>query len=712
MSGSAQGRVAIEISREVVTGDFRYGYARLLTEEIRVLIERQNIDCSDINCMKWPIFGMSRHGVCKILMLQSDLMNLMAQGIAPVDPEDPPGVPDWGNEIMSVLEDGWRISFLVDSAANSTTVFNRMHLADIQPTIVTEFGTSGYGDALYIVTFKCDRWNQRSMRLSCIGGEGATGSSAARLYWTRSWNPEYFVNTYNELDHATVQEVLNWSFTEQMSYVGFLKRVEIDSYSDTGVSSVGYTSSTGLRGIDTMGQKPFLVCIDDVCARSGVVISYLPIGSPSIPGVYGFRVSDIHRGTMRMTPFLNTYKDDIIAGSVKDIVQGTGANTLTGFAAKARIPNIIAQCVRSRDPIVAVRTESVANGSPPDVFSQCLTTDESAVNGEFRSPYLDDPFGKSFPLNEYQEFHEPSWDGGEGGEAFIIADDPTTEVYFDRSDTGLEVLDNPPDTSVPGQVIASSVMERYKGKFESGVCDIWFRGWIMPNQDEAWAGGSWLELRLQTDSKGFGFPTTRIYGDINDPLLGPTTDDRQHDIEGSGLVRTWRGEDGRMRVHVGQPFGIPCLLMILSSEPVVGAFNVWKYTCLVAGRYGNDAGVGGAGLGDNYQGEIGNSTYVDEVIIAYNLIEVANDQNFASPSYKLPLEQSGFNVLPIGKDRDGNDHNVFVQAHLYMKGRGDITDVGLDDPDPVVIGYFCLTNIVDGECPVPLLEQVIDGGGF
>ena len=226
-----------------------------------------------------------------------------------------------------------------------------------------------------------------------------------------------------------------------------------------------------------------------------------------------------------------------------------------------------------------------------------------------------------------------------------------------------------------------------------------------------------LELRLQTDEKGFGFPTTRIYSDIDDPLLGPVVDEGYRDIETTGLVSSWKTPTGRTRIHAEWPFGIPCMLRIYDHEEV--APNVWRYKCDTIQLADKDdtapsgdnptyhgglrrGGYGGA-MSPTYQ------LYPGEEIIAYNLTELANTSTFAGPGYKTPLTQAGFSVLPIGMDRDGNKSPVIVLAHLYQA-----PVPNFEDPDYfLTVAYFSLTNAVDGECDTsPLTEPDVDGGGF
>ena len=152
MSSTPQGRVYIEISRTVTGGGSSVTTTknpRLMTAEIRKLIERQNIDCADINCMKWPILGLSRYATFKCLMLQSDLRALIP---GPYSPET----------------DGFTVRFIVNNATDSasTASFNRMHLAHIQPLMISEYGDASYGEAFYLCTFHCDRWAARGYRIS------------------------------------------------------------------------------------------------------------------------------------------------------------------------------------------------------------------------------------------------------------------------------------------------------------------------------------------------------------------------------------------------------------------------------------------------------------------------------------------------------------------------------------------------------------------
>lgn len=674
-----QGRVAIEISR----GD-RNAYARLLTPELQQLIERQNIDCSDINCMKWPLFGLSRHATCKLLLMQRDLMDLLASD-----------VDDWDDDTYTASNDGFRIWFVVGSKASCTrNAFLRMHIAEIKPLMLSEYGKQNFGEAFYIVTFKCDRWAARGNRFDTDYAGSILGQ-----YWSRSWDPSAFVDSYQSADRPTVSQVVNTMVTSRLNQSSYWRmyRAGTDAYDASTVTSAAWASAEGLRGIDTMLGKPLTVAIDDIAARSGVAMLYVSAGITNSPGIYKVSAIDISAGNQRMVSFLNQYKNDIQAGSVLDIKDGTGAGTLSEIAALARIPNVVAQPIRPAKAIVGIRKNRVADGTPPDVFSQSLTTADTQGVGEFENPNLSDPFNKTIqqsPINRVAQLGYPYF--GEGGSCFINADNWDNAERSERRNQSVITYGSPYSNA---ENIANEVALRWAGKYQSGVCDIWLRSWVMPTVEQTWPGGSWIEFRLQTDGQGFPFPTTHIYGSIDDPLLGPVADDSQHDVEGSGMVQTWRGEDGRLRVHVGMPFGIPCLIRIVGNESI--GSNVWRYTAKIIRKPGSDTAA------TTFKGGLETFTGLtnpEPEIVAYNLCEANNTGSFAGPGYKLPLVQDGFNVLPIGKDRDDILHDVVVQAMLYMGSTGAANRV---------CAYFCLHNAIDGECDTSaFVEPTYDGGTY
>lgn len=715
---AAQGAVSIEISKRKTDNSLVTVNARLLTPELKELIERQNVDCADINCMKWPLFGWSRHATCKLLMTQRDLLTLTTGS---TDPEV------WFNATYSTLDSntrtefGYLIWFIVGSKAQSVkTAFSRMRIAQIQPLMISQFGLPNFGEAFYIVTFKCDRWAGRGKRAFMKVFEAPLSSEPNENYYPRSWKQNEYVNG-TVLDQLSIQDIFarfhNFSGT---AYSSWLRRANStvphsngywdmapagasgDEFDDSTVEDYTYERDLPPISVGDFTQKPLLVVADDIAVKAGVALAYKPnyateqeVGS-YIVGKYIWSIIEIGKGNDRMVSFLNEYRNDIIAGSIYDIAgvpdpgEPPTSLALTGIASIARIPNLIAQPIRPYKLIADYRKSELPDGSPPNVFSDAEFKSDFSL-GDYHK-YLSNPFDRTVPSRKWNLGVNKR---GESGGNYISVDQwdgaSRTEKQFNKDVFG--------PVGAPQDVV--DVGERFKTKYKSGACDIWFRSWIMPNNDQIWAGGSWIELRLQMDGKGFAFPTTRIYGSLDDPLLGPVTDDSQHEIESSGLVKTWRGEDGRLRVHVGQPFGIPCLLRIVSNEPE--GDNVWRYTAKIAlksNQLQNPHTF--KGLIAKFE-EVQNTTLDGEPeITAFNLCEVNNSAGFAGPGYKLPLVQDGFRVLPIGEDRDGVLHEVVVQAMLYK-----------DTSDNEQYAYFCLHNAIDGECDTSaFVEPTYDGGSF
>jgi hypothetical protein len=711
---AAQGAVSIEISRRTTDDSLVTVNARLLTPQLKELIERQNVDCADINCMKWPLFGWSRHATCKLLLTQRDLLTLTTGS---TDPEV------WFNaDYRRSVDFGYLIWFIVGSKAQSVkTAFSRMRVAQIQPLMISQFGLPNFGEAFYIATFKCDRWAGRGKRAFMKVFDPPLSTEPNENYYPRSWKQDEYVNGTN-LDCLTIKQIFDrfHSFGDPV-WLPWLKKpnqeagysrpnywdmapdgAASDVFDDSTVSNYRYEEMFPPISVGDLTQKPLLVVADDVAVKAGVALAYKPnyataqeVGS-YLTGKFVWSVIDINKGNERMVSFLNEYKNDIIAGSVYDIVDGTEdpngfptSPALEGIASIARIPNLISQQVRPDRIVVDMRRTELADGSPPNVFADSQFKSDFPLRQYHK--YLSNPFDRTVPSRKYEGFIVRV---GESCGAYISADSWQGATRGEKQFYKDVIYSNMPND-------VYRVNERYGEKYLSGACDIWFRSWIMPNNDQIWAGGSWIELRLQMDGKGFAFPTTRIYGSLDDPLLGPVTDDSQHEIESSGLVKTWRGEDGRLRVHVGQSFGIPCLLRIVSNEPE--GDNVWRYTAKIALKSTELPNPHTfKGLIAKFE-EVPNTTLDGEPeITAFNLCEVNNSAGFAGPGYKLPLVQDGFRVLPIGEDRDGVLHEVVVQAMLYK-----------DTSDNEQYAYFCLHNAIDGECDTSaFVEPTYDGGSF
>lgn len=741
-----QGIVEIEIARIVPAeepgegeepgpGSLRTVYARLLTPELQQLIERQNIDCADINSMKWPLFGLSRHATCKILLLQRDLMKLLC-----VDNDD------WRNITFRPNKDGFRIWFIVGSKQQSIrNCFNRMHIADIQPLMVSAFGKTlaplppdpppepgqeippqppvPWGEAMYIVTFKCDRWAARGNRAVGVAPTGFVKDT-----YTRSWNPAEQLDYYPGLNKSC-EDVVEEAITVKMGSLATdfwqLYRPDVDDYDaiDAGIHWQEFTKIATPAGMGNFNRKPLAVYIDEICSRVATCVLYVPevnsLNDTNIPGKFKFAARDVKPDPYLslLDSFIIDYGKDIIAGCIKNNSSTPDPDSESQYEDRptaAEFPNVIRLSTRPDDIIVAMRWEEKADGRPPDVFRVFAKDNPSGISNEsswFQSPYLSNPFSSApnfcfFNIGESKVITSDPLDANgdevEHGDAYKAVYNADTwlvsrGVFYQRRDsvTYPYELDAPFDSDRENQYW--SVANRVNAKYTSGVCDLWLRSWIVP--EIPWPGANWVELRLQLDGKGFPFPVTHLYGDINDPLLGPVPDEGQHEIEPSGMVQTWRGEDGRLRVHVGMPFGIPCLIRIVGNESI--GDNAWKYTAKIAFRHEAPA------FAEYYGGLRGFGIQEPEPeIIAYNLCEATNTASFAGPGYKLPLVQDGFNVLPIGEDRDGVLHDVVVQAMLYM-------DHGGQDYASKIQAYFCMHNAIDGECDTSAFaEPTYDGGTY
>lgn len=741
-----QGIVEIEICRTVPAAEPQEGeepapgsprtvYARLLTPEIQQLIERQNIDCADINSMKWPLFGLSRHATCKILLLQRDLMSLLC-----VDDNN------WRDNTFRPSKDGFRIWFIVGSKEQSLrSCFNRMHIADIQPLMVSAYGKTlsaippdpppgpedpplpsvPWGEAMYIVTFKCDRWAARSNKSASIPS-GVTDT------YTRGWDPSAQLDYYPGLNKScanVVQQLITQTLNS--NYFWRLYREGTDSFSDlnAGFEWPEYREKAKPSGMGNVNRKPITVYLDEICSRVSTCIKYTPrvqaLADTSIPGKYDFHAHDVKKSDLEsLNNFISQYGTDIIAGCIKHddtLPDPDNSAERAERPTAAEFPNVIRLSTKPDDIIVATRWEQKADGRPPDVFRVFKDSDPAGTPDEpswFQSSFLSNPFSSAPNYKFYKVgnakiiTNDPSDTNGdevEHGDAYKgvynsdtwIVNDPVTYWFRKRN-----VIFPPVELSEPFEVPDKnqywSLANRVNAKYECGICDLWLRSWIVPQTP--WPGANWIELRLQLDGKGFPFPVTHLYGDINDPLLGPVLDEGQHEIEPSGMVQTWRGEDGRLRVHVGMPFGIPCLIRIVGNESI--GDNAWKYTAKIVFRSPEFVEYYGGLRKFEIQPSEDPDPDPEPEIIAYNLCEASNTASFAGPGYKLPLVQDGFNVLPIGEDRDGVLHDVVVQAMLYM----DCSGYSLDEK---IQAYFCMHNAIDGECDTSaFVEPTYDGGTF
>ena len=704
----------IQISRKMGEDNYRYIFARLMTREIERLIKRQNVDTTNINCMMWPIVGLSRWATFKCLLTKRDIYNLMLN--------DPNDIAD--QDFFMLPQSGFKIEFSANNGnilGEESCYFSRMWLAAVQPLMTSYMGISDttvdpaieYGDAIFLCTVHCDRWAKRGNRL--ITDEALV---QGMQYRSRSWDQALISGSRNSLDELTLKELAELIVTEYLhEYSSFTKPFhplfrDATSFpgwesQDEFVSEISDIAKIP-RGVDYLKSEPLTVALDRMLARAGYYISYLPKrdqgGGQYLVGAYNFHIADINASFYTGMQFIDDFQSSLIAGQIHASTDPLGS----GFGLVERvfaIPAMIVKAIDANPLITEYRTQRRADGLPPNVFSQMHFATNPLlppVEGQFWNGSLSDPFSRSLGLTK---LHKAADSAAEG---------PSNCVFLRSDDTPeIEQATFPRKDIMTSASFYSDIESRYEAKKYAGTCDLYFRSWNFPGRQineaaafQDWAGGTHMELRLQTsEDGGFGFPVTRIHGDLNDWILGPVPENTGSDIEGSGIVQTWRGEDGRMRVHVGMPFGIPCLLRIVGSTQITAGIPAWEYTAqLVRVDSYEDP--------TTYAGGLEQYSLPEEqaVVLAYNLAECANTSSFAGPGYALPLP--AFSVLPVGTDRNGDEHEVIVQAHLYMPNNLS-GNVFAQYTGPNTRAYFCIHNPIDGVCANPLLDpNNIDGGVF
>ena len=498
-----------------------------------------------------------------------------------------------------------------------------------------------------------------------------------------------------------------------------------------------------------MAHRPAVEIIDWLLMKCGAAIVYEPVGSGEY-GTYAFTIICVGKRVPtdpqltqhylddnRCLAYLKQNNADILSGCRKTGTEDWLANSLTNRYER-RIINA-SPIFNATYPLfrIDIKGANLPDGRPPDVFKTDLP--QNTVTTSRQSYKLPNPFAQTDQFNTHSEL-----DFRHGRDYCIqadsryqrtIEDTADQEFHRDRSNSPMTYGNmNSPTTAGNEPRLAGTDVQirRYEFlRFEAyrrhgGIADLWFRGWYSPTATQTkisdpllggdgttvinipgtiWSGGSWMELRLQTDRKGFGFPTTRIYGELEDPLFCPQADDRPLEIKTSGIAKSWRASDGKINIHVPQPFGIPCLIKIVAND---GPFNTgvkaWSYLAKIVFKGRSfDATTGqypAPPTDSTWPGQLKDfekieDSWADLTIVAYNLAELANTSSFAAPGYKMPLDQAGFDILPIGKDRDGNQNEVIVQAHLYMS---DGFDSNSTNPADMPVAYFCLANAIDGAC--------------
>jgi hypothetical protein len=792
-----QGAAAIEISCPefgTVTGR-REVCALLLTPEIVAMMERQNLDPSDVNSMKWPIFGLSRHATCKLLMNRRSLIDLVArdpQVIAPVGGQNT--LVEWNSEAA------YRIWFICGSKAESgTTRFDRMRLAEIQPLVSVEMGDPVIGDALYIVTFKCDRWAWKGFRSTVawrktssvinwpdthpsVRSDFVYGTRAYQGFTSNSITPDLKCGQFDESD-ARLEYFLN-----SIAY-----EFEDNTIDNPDFSSAEFIQIQDVLFVDPAVDRkffryfnllaesaPVFVEIDRVLGCIGAPVHYFPIEpTPQDPfgdrGVFeigvqpriGIVADDVGR-------IEDKYKTRLIAGTIgrMERSENDALNANETTAQDGSYPfyvdfseirynessywDIVAMPVASSpDGYVGEiwrnywRWDNLKNSTPvTQIPTQGSGTDLILKYAYFpHNPFSDQRF-ISFCLPSLNQSLTAPKDAptfGPFANVYVAPDFATHVSSMDIQSQGSRLPVTSPISPDRSTVIAAKPIPSFAYGFDlpsysqssTGATnngrlkidsELWFSGWFLPDYGIMTSGTfAWVELRLQTDGKGFPHPVTKLWGKKLDPIMRPVPDDGQREITCSGLAKTWKTMDGKTRIHVEYPFGIPMLLKVIDSELI--APNQWKYTCEHALKSNISTQITGG------QATFGINTFSPDIedfsatwgagngyppleaqkYYAYNLAERGNGAGFAGPGYKLPLSQTGFNVLPIGKDRDGVQHEVYVQAMVYLAGAGrQATDrEPQEEFASEAMAYFCMPNAIDGECDTPLVsESDYDGGTF
>lgn len=765
---TAKGMVEIKVTADIEGQDPqlppRFINARLLTPEIEAICRRQGIETSDINSMKWPIFGLSRHATCKLLMLRSDFLRLLF--------ENP---NDWRSEFLDANSLGLRsfaIWFFCGSAAESGyTRFDRMYVGNIQPLAVTNNGLVqsvprvdgngdpvidpetneqivdkfNEGDAMYVVTFHDSRWRFAGVRLP-FGVIAGNNLPKLKEVSPLSWRDDLELKTTADL--KSPKAIIERIVTDLLSVklVGapqeglFIPQdaqsSRYDTYADETTAANEFVPQydtpveweTGFPGIDSYSSRPVTEFADYLLTKCGLAIAVFPKQYPAEDG-YNFVVKEqgyvSQNESSRTASYLidNDYQDDVIAGSR----HGTARefeNPDTSSTWIARILNIpFYDQFFALDSLygVVVRKPNQPDGRPPDVFK----VDYSQRNpGTLytTSEYLPNPFSQHIAFVGEGQLD----DHGQRLQSSIFADEVMPARLFENrqelKSRSVSILYAPavipPYGGFGNPKEQKDITEWYKDLVErrrdAEVCDIWLRGWAKPPGFDAWFGASWIEYRLQTDQDGFGYPTTRIWGDYDDPLFIPIADRGPLEISTSGLAKSWRDCRGKNHIHVDWPFGIPCLIKITG---VVGPFNAgikaWQYKAKIVLRDATNSlyPPNGPFLGQLVNFSLIDASWAEKELVAYNLAELANKTNFAAPGYRLPLAQSGFDILPIGQDRLGNTNEVIVQGMLYLDAKvGNADDTA--NPDSTAVVYFCLSNAVDGDCPAPLTDTTYDAGVY
>lgn len=506
-------------------------------------------------------------------------------------------------------------------------------------------------------------------------------------------------------------------------------------------SNVAPAYATPAWFIGSATHKPWQNLADEVSARSGLTVRVYPVEN----GQYAQTdcvISELgYKDEENAIDFLKLHKDDIIAGSIK--LASRTNETWPGISEYV-VPITLSGITRGMNFGVINRHHAPADGRPPADFRPTRNshTMKPSVrnNNQSVSPWqkqfgapMYSPSGYGFQLDQIPFPRAYTQDLSKelsSGAAQWVTGQDLVLIESDVSSIGVDPYRIIPPSGIRfpsmgwqyprasasfgtsnsfGNAYSIRIAERYVASMKAGVCDIWLRGFHRPWR--CWVGGTNLELRLQTDDKGFGYPTTRIYGSYDDPLVSPQESDGEETVVGSGLARTYKGEDGKTRVNVEWPYGIPCLVRVVGNTRIEAGVDRWVYSVRVVHvgypRTTNDQQL----VCSNDVSDQGNSIFTpkcdtsNSAILAYNIAENDNTATFSAPSYKKPSPFPNFRVLPIGENRDGEKQSVCVQAMIYWSGysHGPIFNGAQPNPSngnfaDVPQIFFCLANAVDGTC--------------
>lgn len=601
--------------------------ARSVTPELAEELVDIGVAPSTLNRIDWPVAGATRWATARLLMHTDDLDELLSQ------------MTDGGlsgPDLFCTLQFG-------------SVLFPQMVVGRARPLLVTEATKS-----MLLVEFHCRRWLWRRWRaMSSLGAENfdqAVGFNMTGVHRGRFarlslhaatdalWSGKEIVEHVRSAAGTSPHDNIYWSST--------------DGWDDAAATSY-YSSATAVNDVSAEDTVPGI--IDKVLARTGNVLLVTP--KQTGDGL-DFQVRAVDDQSSALA-FYSARRNDLQAGGL-DFIED-GATVPTGGASYA----YGAQDATLRDCPDLVRVYfpfSVADGMD-NVLAECARADCDGADGGT------DPTVAASRSTGYL-----TWDTDTGRPAFATSGGaPTYQHILD---------DFPMVTSADaaaGDVVDTSLLSAraeqastvFYSRFLAGCGDAFFRGWLAPLAASVWSGAQWWEIGFRR-SAGDLVPFTRVWGERDCQLYGYQPMAMPLEVQGVGNAQAFRGPDGSLRVVAQQLGGIPVRIRIKAILGEVAA-NRWRYSAVLL-RYAGD---------DEWE-----ETSV--TFDAWNAVERRNTSTFAGPSKKLPLSVGGtFDVLPIGQDRDGDFHEVDVDAFIY-ENRNAVGGKTVE---------FSLSNDIDGSCP-------------